>query len=94
MDWQNFPKSRKAIRIKQPGKAIRLRLAVGPAVRSVYLRGSIQPLPICFCLLILLTVIDDQGSVHIKKTKIPDPLHICFPAPKQSYALSSVSCFG
>jgi hypothetical protein len=46
------------------GRVPRLRLALGPAACSVYLRWSIQLLPVCSCLFILLTVIDVQGSVH------------------------------
>ncbi len=68
----------------------RRRLTLGPAARPVYRRGSIQLLPVCSFLLILLAVIDVQGSVHMKESSFADQLYHRFPAP--SSLMSLVLC--
>ncbi len=44
--------------------------------------------------MILFTIIGDLESVHIKDSSFADQLHHHFAAPKQSYALGSVSGYG
>jgi hypothetical protein len=56
--------------------------------------SSIQLLLVCSGLMILFTIIYDLESLHIKDSSFSDQIHHRFTAPKQSYALGSVSGYG